>query len=775
MIHPELDFRLNLDNLIELGSYRITLLTRHAFRVEYDPQGRFTDEPSLNVIKRYTDRVSFSRTQRSTALIVENDVFVISFNPHEEPKKNFRVTVKGYAKPYVHGLKAHRNLKGTARTLDQINGRLQLNDGYFSLDGYAILDDSTTPLFQRDGSVKARKPAHTDFIFIAGRDEYKEVHSELVKFLGSVPKFPRYVLGNWWSKYWNYTDRDLLGVVDRFKALNIPLSVCIVDMDWHLTDLPGKDYWYGWTGYTVNPTYFPDFNGFINQLHARHIRTSVNLHPALGIRPHEAQYAEFCAWMNLDPSEGKTIPFAIDDPHFREGYFKILHHPYEAQGVDFWWIDWQQGTTSNTEGVDPLWALNHYHALDIARDGKRRPFTFSRWTQNGGHRTPIGFSGDTVSTWESLAFQPYFTATAANVNFSWWSHDIGGHYKGDEEPELLTRWVQFGVFSPILRLHSTKNEMAIREPWLVGQPHQQVIAEAMRLRARLIPYLYTGLHLNSVKGTPFLTPLYYEYPKDPQAYKAPNTYLLGPRMVVSPVITPMIEGLNRAKTSLYLPQGQWIDFFTDIETKGGRWIDVYSPIEHLPVFVRKGSILPLAVWEDQDDPSDNPNTVWIKVYPDVSASYTLIEDDNTTQDYLKKEIFVTEFALQDKTFTIKTDKKEKAYLPLLRNYRIEVVGYHVKGNFTATLSATGSVIELNGIDLTANTTLKFSEMIRLDPKILLREQLKIALANVKANVSVKSDFLSAFDADTLEVALQKYKKEKEICALVRALTDTQTG
>jgi alpha-glucosidase (family GH31 glycosyl hydrolase) len=317
--------------------------------------------------------------------------------------------------------------------------------------------------------------------------------------------------------------------------------------------------------------------------------------------------------------------------------------------------------------------------------------------------------------------------------------------------------------------------MAIREPWLMGQPHQQVIAEAMRLRARLIPYLYTGLHLNNVKGTPFLTPLYYEYPKDPQAYKAPNTYLLGPRMVVSPVVTPLMPALNRAKTSLYLPQGQWIDFFTGIETKGGRLIEAYSPIEHLPVYLRKGSILPLAVWEDQDDPSANPNTLWIKVYPDVSASYTLIEDDNVSQDYLKKEIFVTEFALQDKTFTIKTDKKEKAYLPLLRNYRIEIVGYHVKGNFTSTLSETGTLIELKGIDLIANTTLKFTEMTRLDPKVLVRQQLKIALANVKANVSVKSDFLSAFDSDTLESAYQKHKKEKELIALVRALTDTQTG
>ena len=185
--------------------------------------------------------------------------------------------------------------------------------------------------------------------------------------------------------------------------------------------------------------------------------------------------------------------------------------------------------------------------------------------------------------------------------------------------------------------------------------------------------------------------------------------------------------------------------------------------------------MPLSVWEDQDDPSGNPNTLWIKVYPDVSASYTLIEDDNTTLDYLKKEIFVTELTLQDKTFSIKTDKKDKPYLPLLRNYRIEVIGYRVKGNFSATETETGTLIELNGVDLTANTTLKFTEMTRTEPKTLVRQQLKIALANLKANVSVKSDLLNAFDGDVLETALQKYKKEKDIVALVKALTDTQTG
>lgn len=772
MIHPELDFRINNENTVLIGAFRITLLTRHTFRVEYDTQGCFVNNPSLNVIKRYTPNVEFSLSHNNENVLIENDVFCLHFNPNEPPYQNLRVDIKGYDLPYIHGQKLKRNLKGTARTLDQVNGRLNLNDGYFSLDGYAIIDDHDTPIFEQDGNIKERKLSHTDFIFIAGRNEFKEVHQELITFLGRVPKFPRFVLGNWWSKYWNYADYELLDVVDQFKKLNIPLSVCIVDMDWHLTDLPGHDYWYGWTGYTVNPTYFPDFKDFISQLHSQSIRTSVNLHPALGIRPHEVQYKKFCEWMNIDPSMKQTIPFAIDDPHFRQGYFEILHHPYEEQGVDFWWIDWQQGTTSNTQGVDPLFALNHFHSLDIARNGQR-PFAFSRWTKQGGHRTPIGFSGDTVSTWDSLAFQPYFTATSANVNFSWWSHDIGGHYQGNEEPELLTRWVQFGVFSPILRLHSSKNELAVREPWLMGQPHQQVIAEMMRLRVRLIPYFYTGLHLNSIQGIPFLTPLYYDYPLDPQTYKAKNTYLLGSSLLVSPVITPIVSKLNRAKTKVYLPKGQWIHFFTNIEYQGGRWIDCYSPIEHLPVFVRKGSILPLAMWESQDDVCDNPKTLLVKVYPDESASYTLIEDDNETQAYLMNDIFKIEITYNYGALSIKPDTKMQHYCPQQRNYHIEIIGYHVQGNFKSVNSKDGTFIELQCVDCTSTVILTFDKVDCVDQKALIRNQLKFALANVRANVDQKRELLDAFDTGKMKKVLKDMTLDVEIIELVKSIINTK--
>ncbi len=144
----------------------------------------------------------------------------------------------------------------------------------------------------------------------------------------------------------------------------------------------------------------------------------------------------------------------------------------EEDGVDFWWIDWQQGGLTRQPGLDPLWGLDHLHYLDSARnDGSDysernpRPLTFSRYAGPGSHRYPIGFSGDTVVTWESLKFQPEFTACASNIGYGWWSHDIGGHMFGYRDEELEVRWYQLGAFSPINRLHSTDSPFNGKEPW----------------------------------------------------------------------------------------------------------------------------------------------------------------------------------------------------------------------------------------------------------------------------------------------------------------------
>ena len=141
---------------------------------------------------------------------------------------------------------------------------------------------------------------------------------------------------------------------------------------------------------------------------------------------------------------------------------------------------------SKVPGVNNTWWLNYLHFTDQQREGKR-PLLFHRWGGLGNHRYQIGFSGDTVSVWDSLAFQPWFTATAANVGYAYWSHDIGGHMPGAVDPELYTRWVQFGAFSPILRTHTTKNPDAERRIWAYPEPYSSVMRSAFQLREASSP------------------------------------------------------------------------------------------------------------------------------------------------------------------------------------------------------------------------------------------------------------------------------------------------
>lgn len=202
-------------------------------------------------------------------------------------------------------------------------------------------------------------------------------------------------------------------------------------------------------------------------------------------------------------------------------------------------MDWQQGKKSDVPGLDPLVALNHYHYLDNAENG-RLPLILSRYSGPGAHRYPLGFSGDTAQSWRVLHFQPYFTATAANVGYTWWSHDIGGHYLGERNEELYLRWLQLGVFSPILRLHSTSSDLMGKEPWRYRPDVCAAAKDWLRLRHRLIPYLYTMDARTHREGLALCEPLYYAYPETEEAYDKAyrNGYLFGSQLLVYPITSP---------------------------------------------------------------------------------------------------------------------------------------------------------------------------------------------------------------------------------------------
>jgi len=663
--------------VVQAGPARFTVLTDRLIRMEYSPEQHFEDRPSQVFWFREQPVPDFEARRSGDWLEIETGFLLLRYRltPRGFDRSTLSVRLKQNGANWHFGDATRRagNLKGTTRTLDMDSGSTRLDDGLLSLKGWSVVDDSAALVFNESGWLEPRPVRQPDLYFFGYGRDYAACLRDYTRVAGAVPMVPRYLLGNWWSRYWAYTQAELQSLMDDFREHEVPLSVCIVDMDWHVTKTGNSSD--GWTGYTWNRELFPDPEGFIQWLHAQGLKTALNLHPARGIHPHEGQYEAMAGWMGLDPGTKEPIPFDLTDPRFAEGYFEILHHPYEQAGVDFWWIDWQQGRKSRLPRLDPLWWLNHLHYQDLGRDGRKRPFVFSRWGGLGNHRNPIGFSGDTFVQWRSLAFQPYFTATAANVGYGWWSHDIGGHMFQDRTPELYLRWVQFGVFSPILRLHSTNKPALDRRPW--GKPERvfQAARSAMQLRHALIPYLYTMAWRFHQTGLAPVTPMYYRDPDDPAAYRARDQYWFGTELVVAPFVRPAGRG-GLSRRRLWLPDGQWTDFFSGEALSGG-WQTVCGAFERIPVFARAGAIVPLgprAGWGG----IENPTELDIHVFPGAENAFDLYEDDGETVAYLQGKHALTPLRLFRRgagwVFRYGPVQGDAAQVPAERTIRVHLRG-----------------------------------------------------------------------------------------------------
>lgn len=475
---------------------------------------------------------------------------------------------------------------------------------------------------------RASRDRRNRYILFAHGRRYRQAIQDFYRLTGPVPLLPRFVFGNWWSRYHKYNDAEYRSLVRRFQNEKIPFTVAVLDMDWHLVAEVDPKYGTGWTGYTWNSSLFPNHVNFLAWLHAQGLKTTLNVHPRDGIRAFEKPYTKIAKAMNVDIDNEEPVEFDITNSKFITHYLE-MHHDLEKEGVDFWWLDWQQGGITHMKDLDPLWMLNYLHFHDSGRDG-RWPLTFSRYSGPGSHRYPIGFSGDTVVSWDSLHFQPRFTATASNIGYSWWSHDIGGHMFGKRDEELEARWYQLGVFSPINRLHSTSSPFNGKEPWNFHEPTRTIMIRALRLRQAFVPYLYTMNWRTALTGMPLVEPMYWAYPNLDNAYRVPNQFYFGTELIISPITTPLDQQSLRARTDIWLPQGEWYDFFTGrrytSDSKNGRLIDVWRTVEDIPVFAKAGAIVPMQT-DDERNEIANPSNMTILVFAGASNHFTLQEDD----------------------------------------------------------------------------------------------------------------------------------------------------
>ena len=674
------------------GNARFTVLTDRLIRMEWSEKGTFEDNATLAIVNRNLPVPKFTTTRSGDGVTIRTSAVTLTYKGGKFAEDNLSVSFKlnGKTVTWHPGMEATGNLMGTARTLDGCTGPDHINNndpmelGILSRDGWAIVDESSRHLFVPDDSdwgewvsVRPEGDVQDLYIFAYGHD-YKAALADFTKVAGKIPMPPKYVFGYWWSRYWAYSDEEFLALGKEFRDRRIPIDVMVIDMDWHQTwqstsrrlrrDEVGQNV--GWTGYSWNRDLFNDPEAFLAELHDElHLKTSLNLHPASGIVQREDAYPAFVADYlsrtdDYDGPEGyiykggeqqangniakkgyhAPVPFRMDQVAWADAYFNSVLHPLEKQGVDFWWLDWQQYKESNyVPGLSNTFWLNHTFFNDKVRrnidkpaEDSERPMIYHRWGGLGSHRYQLGFSGDTNIRWEVLGYLPYFTATASNVGYGYWGHDLGGHMQRGQiptDPELYTRWLQYGVFSPLFKTHCTSSAIIERRFWAF-EDHYQYMRDAVELRYALSPYIYDMARKAYDTGVSLCRPMYYEYPEEEKAYTWKEQYFFGDNILAATVCEPLDSLTGKAGRSVWLPAGNdWYDMAHKQMLKGGQTRNLQYTIGEIAWFVKAGSIIPLAA-EGIQNLQEKSNALRIYIAPGAGKStYTHYEDDEVSQAY----------------------------------------------------------------------------------------------------------------------------------------------
>lgn len=653
------------DATVVAGNARFTVLTDEMIRIEYSDKGEFEDRATFTVQNREMDDVpQFTQSEDDRYLYITTGKLRLKYRKGSNPRtlpaspENLTVTMthNGREVLWYPGKPDPLNLKGTCRTLDGSNGdnkRREMENGLISRSGWAVIDDSWTaarpdgsrsfPL-EYDATVgydwwSARKDPHaTDLYFMGYGSDYKKAIGDFTRIAGRIPLPPDYVFGYWYSKYASYSADDYRSIMNDLASNDIPADVMILDMDWHWNGDGGSQSAGigGWTGWSWNTNLIPEPEKLLGEIHDRNFRVALNLHPADGINSVESPgyFSAMDSELGGRYTDNGTIAWNLDFPDFTKSFFSNIIRDHEREGVDFWWLDWQQHLTSPyTSGLGQTFWCNHVFYNDMKKNRPdRRPVIFHRWGGLGSHRYQIGFSGDALINFPTLAFQPYFTATASNVGYAYWGHDLGGHAFTDEatvnNPELVLRWIQFGVFTPIFRTHATKDDRIERRIWKFS--NFPLMRDAVRLRYTLFPYIYTMARATYDTGIGMCRPMYYEYPEAEEAYAYEGQYFFGDDILVAPV-TEAGAGGSAAK-EIWFPEGEWWSASTGELIEGPCVRTMHFTDAQIPYFYRAGSVVPLNP-ASVKNVTERPAEIVLNIIGGADGTGSLYEDAGDNSDY----------------------------------------------------------------------------------------------------------------------------------------------
>lgn len=686
--------------VVTSGNARFTVLTSQMIRIQYSQTAQFEDRATFAIVNRHLPVPEFTTETSDGYLYIRTEDLTLrykegsAFSPSDKKPDNLMVTflLNGRNVTWYPGKDDSMNLLGTNRTLDTAwgdNARNKLEKGLLSRAGWSIIDESPSTLRGDGSTTYAYEPKEDgitwwanpldktaiDWYFLGYGHEYKKCIQDYTKVGGRVPLPPKYILGYWYSRYWAYTDEQFKEIVQDVESNDIPMDVLIMDMDWHKS---------GWTGWSWNTNLIENPQQLISYFHQHGLKTALNLHPSDGVGTHEDYYSTMAN--ALKDRTRQTLKWKVEDYDYMKALFKYVIRPHEREGVDFWWLDWQQALTVGKHGQEKNYTLaegsetlgetfwcNHTFFEDMQKNRPTlRPVIYHRWGGLGSHRYPICFSGDTWAAWSTLGYEIFFTSNASNVLYAYWGHDLGGHQGGNNDPELLLRWLQFGAYTPIFRTHATNDRKLERRIWKYSNFTQ--LREAVRLRYKLFPYLYTAARETYDTGIGMNRPLYYDYPEDGNAYLYEDEYMFGGDMLVAPIYTPQREGKSMRK--IWLPEGKWWDASYFRLMDGQQTFICAFTLDQFPVYYRAGSVIPF--YPVRRTVVNDPGEIILKVVPGGNGSGKFYEDKGEGQEYKGDAWTMTTFVQKrtesDVTLTIGGREGSFESMPTERKWTVEFLG-----------------------------------------------------------------------------------------------------
>ena len=650
-------------------NYRISILSDTLIRFEYSDTGSFNDYPTFFAQNRSFGKPKVNVVEDENILIIRNENFILEYKKDKNfvgskllPEQNLKVTITNTEKIWYFNHPEARNFRGTSYSLDDFDGSVNLDKGLFSLDGFTSVDDARTPILDQNGNILAPNYKNIDTYLFVYNDNFGVGLRDYFNLTGLPLLIPRYALGVWWNKNEEYNETNILDLVNSFKKHKIPFSVLL------LGEYARSKNQYSDISFSFNKNIFPNPNALSSYLNKNGIYLGTNIRTDGIISVEEEHHNDF---VKIYPTDSdKNIPINVYNSNLMDAFLKGIINPYLNNGVDILWVD-----DNNRNNTLRNFAANYYLFKNFSSNVNKRGLILSRNFGIAPHRYSVLYSGKTNINWKTLKYLPFYNATASNIGVSWWSHDIGGYKGGIEDAELYMRYVQLGVYSPILRLSSEAGKYYKREPWKWDAKTFSITHEYLTLRHRLIPYLYSEAKKYSAFGSPLVQPLYYKYPEtyDEPLYK--NEYYFGSELFISPIVTPKDSVMNRVVHRIFLPKGVWYDFKTGKKFTGGRRYVTFYRDEDYPVFAKTGAIIPMSVLDPENiNDVSSPKTLEIHIFPGRSNTYKLYEDDGYSLKFREGFSYTTEinYYYKENDFSVSLEPKEgtKEVVPEKRNYVI---------------------------------------------------------------------------------------------------------